>query len=275
MRVVREPGTVSCVNVSRKVTGITKRGSKPRPGDRQPSRKPGRAPRRPSSPPAIETITLSIVSGDEGDAPTVVRTVNLRGGERLGDALRELTADLEREIPQSTSYRLVEGAHGTRQYPDTPSAGLVNQLAEDLTPSQVPPPALLLQARRSAAAREQLLREWGALEASEVADLAGSRAKNRSALASRLAAEGKLFWVPWAGRQVYPAFQLDHDGQVRPLIARVLQALPSERSAWFTALWFCAVSPSLDARPVDLLDDVEQQERIVEAAREVGAPLVL
>jgi hypothetical protein len=60
-------------------------------------------------------------------------------------------------------------------------------LIEAMTPEQrdLPTPAAVLQARRNAEARNALLAEFGALRSSEIAELAGSRAANRAALANR------------------------------------------------------------------------------------------
>ena len=64
---------------------------------------------------------------------------------------------------------------------------------------EVPAPAVVLQARRNAEARDALIREFGLLTSADVADLAGSTAKNRAALAKRWKQEGKIFSVPLRG----------------------------------------------------------------------------
>lgn len=87
------------------------------------------------------------------------------------------------------------------------------------TPQHEPPaPAALLQARRNAQARKQLLDEFGALKAVEVADLAGSTAENRSATANRWRHEGRIFGVRYQDAVYYPGFQFADDGQPLPAI---------------------------------------------------------
>jgi hypothetical protein len=109
--------------------------------------------------------------------------------------------------------------------------------------------------RRNAEARRAFLAEFGALTSKEVAELAGSRATNRAALANRWKAEGRIFAVETGGHTLFPAFQFsEDDGQPRPVIAEILAALGQEYSGWQTALWFSGRNGWLGAqRPVDLL----------------------
>ena len=71
------------------------------------------------------------------------------------------------------------------------------QLIEPLTPElpEIPASAAVLQARRNAEARNTLLAEFGGLRSSEIAELAGSRAANRAALANRLRSKNRLVAV--------------------------------------------------------------------------------
>lgn len=125
---------------------------------------------------------------------------------------------------------------------------------EAMLPSEVPSKAAVLQARRNAEAREALLREFGAVTSSEVADLAGSRAKNRAALANRWRKEGRIFAVTHRGQTYFPGFQFGADGRPLPVVAEVLRALGEDAPAWQTALWFTGANGWLGgARPVDLL----------------------
>ena len=112
------------------------------------------------------------------------------------------------------------------------------------------------QALRNAQARQELFEEFGALDSEQVARLAGSTAKNRSATASRWVASGQLFAIQHRGRRYYPAFQFDDNGRPRPAIMRVLEALrPFGLDGWEIALWFTTATGWLDdRRPVDLLD---------------------
>lgn len=144
-----------------------------------------------------------------------------------------------------------------------PLESLVHELSP---PLDVPTPDEVLQARRNAKARAELLREFGALTSAEVADFVGSEARNRSSLAHRWRKEGRLLAVPYRGTLLYPGFQF-HDGEVLPHLADVLRHLSAGGlTDWETALWFTARNGWLDdRRPVNLL--VEDPGRVVEAAR--------
>ena len=157
-------------------------------------------------------------------------------------------------------------AHGEapRGQPDRASLeALIDQLAPAL---DIETPAEVLQARRNAEARALLLKEFGALTSSEVADLLGSEARNRSALAHRWRKERRLLAVVYRGTVWFPAFQF-HEGEVVPVIREVLEVLAGAGlGEWETALWFGAPSGWLDdRRPVDLL--VDEPGRVVDAAR--------
>lgn len=151
--------------------------------------------------------------------------------------------------------------------PSPPGTALLGDLVEVLTPDlRVPSAAAVAQARRNALARAELARELGLLSSNEVADLARSRARNRAALANRWKQEGRIFAVPHGGQHLWPGFQLDDEGQPKPVIAEVLEVLEPDLTPWQLALWFTGRSGWLDgARPVDLLES--EPERVVEAAR--------
>lgn len=138
----------------------------------------------------------------------------------------------------------------------TARPGTAEQLIGLLLPDLPPSTPLLEQLRRNAESRAELAAEWGVLSAEEVADLLGSRARNRAAAASRLKAQGRLFSVPYRSRTIFPAFQFA-DGLLRPVVAEVLAALlPAGWSDWEIALWFTTANGRLgDRRPVDALDD--------------------
>jgi hypothetical protein len=145
----------------------------------------------------------------------------------------------------------------------------VDELAEAMTPDvAIPTPTVVLQARRNAEARAAMLEEFGALTAAEVADVAGSEAKNSSALAGRWRREGRVLAVEHHGTVYYPGFQFDSSGKPRPEIARVLRYLSSpDVTSWQKVLWFTSANGWLGGRrPVDLLDD--DGEAVVAAAKE-------
>jgi hypothetical protein len=137
----------------------------------------------------------------------------------------------------------------------------------------VPSKVSVLQAWRNAEARASLVREFGPLTGRQVADLAGSRAINRAALASRWKRKGRIFSVDFRGATLYPAFQFDHKGQPRPVIARIVRVLGSKGSEWQLALWLTSSVGWLNGqRPVDLLET--DPEAVAEAADREAEELV-
>jgi hypothetical protein len=124
---------------------------------------------------------------------------------------------------------------------------------------------MVLQARRNSAARAALIEEFGLLTSHELADLGGSTAKNRAALASRWKQEGRIFSVQHQGGTYYPAFQFEGDGQPKRAVALVLRALEAG-DGWQTALWFLAENGYLEGRrPVDLL--AADEDAVLDAVR--------
>jgi hypothetical protein len=151
-------------------------------------------------------------------------------------------------------------AHGQR--PDT----LIERLMPDEL--ELPTPAAVLQARRNAEARTALLQEFGALRSQEVAELAGSRAANRAALANRWRGEGQILAVTLGDELLYPGFQFTSEGRPHPTVRSALATLRTDQhlTDWQAALWFASPTGWLGGRrPVDLLD--EQPDAVVEAAR--------
>jgi Poly(hydroxyalcanoate) granule associated protein (phasin) len=133
--------------------------------------------------------------------------------------------------------------------------------------STAPSAAEVAHLRRNADARAAFLAEFGTLTSREVADLAGSRAANRAALANRWKAEGRIFAVESGGQTLFPAFQFSDDGRPRPVIAEILAVLHPKLSAWQTALWFTGRNGWLGAkRPVDVL--ISDPKAAAEAARQ-------
>lgn len=150
----------------------------------------------------------------------------------------------------------------------------VESLIEAMVPRVlVPSPVAVLQARRNAEAREALVQEFGVLTSTEVAELAGSQAKNRAALANRWKQERRIFSVQHQGATVFPGYQFDTAGRPRPVIAEVVERLGSQSSEWELALWFVAETGWLSGRrPVDLLD--RDPRAVAEAASREAAELV-
>jgi hypothetical protein len=146
----------------------------------------------------------------------------------------------------------------------------VEGLIEALMPAAIAiaTPAAVLQARRNAEARNAVLEEFGALRSHQVADLAGSRASNRAALATRWRAENRVVAVPVRDELLYPGFQFTAEGRPHPAIKLALDWLRSDphTTDWQAALWFATPTSWLGGRrPVDTLDD--DSAAVGEAAR--------
>ena len=148
------------------------------------------------------------------------------------------------------------------------------RMVEAMMPdTPLPTPPAVLQARRNAAAREELISEFGLLSSADVASLAGSRAKNKASLANRWKQEGRIFSVPHEGSVQFPAFQFDREGRPHEAVAGVLRILGSKISEWGLGLWFTAANGWLGGkRPVDLL--AGEPDRVVDAAEREATELV-
>jgi hypothetical protein len=202
----------------------------------------------------LDPQTRSTAHRDVGPHPNVSVCLTF-----AASVARSRTVEPIRDVDVVLIYRGGEG----------PAGEDLDRLTEAMTPEvTVPSPAIVLQARRNAAARTELLTEFGALTASQVAELSGSEAKNRSALAGRWRREGRLVAVEHYGAVYYPAFQFDEEGRPRPVVESALAHLNDPNiTPWQQALWFTTANGWLDGRrPVDLL--VTEPEAVISAARE-------
>lgn len=199
----------------------------------------------------LDPATWRAVAEDVGQCPTVSVLLYLPGSPA-----------------GATRTQPVHDVDVTVVFRGLPRAGEdIDVLADAMTPPiPVPTAPVVLQARRNAEARTQLLNEFGALTSAQVAELAGSEAKNTSALAGRWRREGRLIAVDHQGTIYYPGFQLDAEGRPRAVVAEVLNHLNQlDTTPWQQALWFMAANGWLDGRrPVDLVDD--QPGAVVSAA---------
>ena len=187
--------------------------------------------------------------------------------EQEADPLREATYEFASAHRNVTARKI--GESGVASSPDVePFERLVGSLRGRL---DLPRPGSVLQALRNAELRTAFLAEVGALTAAEVAQIAGSKAKNSAALASRWRSERRIFAVPWGGELLYPVFQFA-DGEPRPVIARVLEAFGERPSGWEVALWFATPSAYLPSHATPLRR-LEDPDAVVAAARaELTAP---
>lgn len=146
---------------------------------------------------------------------------------------------------------------------------LIDVLLQDVEPG-VMGPEHMLQLRMQAEAREAFLKDVALLDSADLGELLGSKARNTSAMASRLKREGKLLAITYRGVDLYPAAQLV-DGEPSPAIPQILEAF-SGNSPWAVALWLHAPSGWLDGkRPLDVL--AREPDRVVRAARKTTEPL--
>lgn len=132
------------------------------------------------------------------------------------------------------------------------TAELIDRYAPDI---DVPPPVVLVQARRNLALRVRMLEEFGAVEPKELAELVGSAARNPNSTVDNWRRADRIVTVRWKGRTLVPGFQLLPSGQPDPTVQEVLRVLRGYGMRdWEQALWFVVPCPALGhARPVDRL----------------------
>ena len=152
---------------------------------------------------ADDPDTLQTVHEDVGPRPTVSVSLRVPGSYVYGSSVGPLD-----DVDLTIVYR-----------GSSPVADDLEYVTRALTPDVAfPSPAVVLQARRNAEARTALLEEFGALSATDVAELAGSTAKNTSALAGRWRRDGRILAVEHHGASLYPGFQFTDTGQPRPVV---------------------------------------------------------
>lgn len=211
---------------------------------------------------------------------TLTALTSARSGDRFLDLVDRL--EKERDPVGQTSLEIAAGGRKYIARRIRPKSGeVVRQTIERDDPPRfeglietfrskldLPRPASVSQALRNAELRTAFITEVGAMTAAEVAQLAGSKAKNSSALAGRWRSQRRIFAVPWGGEVLYPAFQFAN-GEPRPIIARVLQSFGERPSGWEVALWFATPSQYLtrNGRPLERLDDPDALEAAARAER--------
>lgn len=112
----------------------------------------------------------------------------------------------------------------------------------------------------------------GLLSSKDVADLLGSTAKNRAALAKQLKDAGKALSVRLRNQDHYPGFQFDQENQcVYPEMSEIIALLASDYDyGWQMALWFSCDNEWLDGKtPLAVWPD--DRPAVLEAARSESA----
>lgn len=102
------------------------------------------------------------------------------------------------------------------------------------------------------------------LTEAQVADLLpGSR--DHPAIIRGLRKAGVLIALRHQGHRYYPAFQFAGP-RVHPVAAHINLLLRADRQPWATAAWWATIDPVLGTRPVDLLDNPRQLDRLLTRA---------
>lgn len=139
---------------------------------------------------------------------------------------------------------------------------------------RLPEPAVLMQMLRNVNLRVTFLETHEAWNAAQVAQFAGSSAKNASALAGRWRSEGQVFAVDLDNDLLYPAFQFDPaTRKPKPVIRRLL-AIFAERQAspWEIALWLANGRQGLTDVPLALMDSAP--DAVIAAAKRLYHPVL-
>ena len=119
--------------------------------------------------------------------------------------------------------------------------------------------------------RADYLQETPHLTAAQVHAASGLDPRNRSEPASRWKREGRLFAVRRSGIDLYPAFQFE-DGAPRPIIKKILAALPNDMTGWQIAMWFASGNGWVGGdEPQERLSD---PDAVVDAALNLADPAV-
>jgi hypothetical protein len=145
-----------------------------------------------------------------------------------------------------------------------PGAEMMAVEANDPIEPTVP---MVLQDRRNAEARRELLTDFD-----QIAVRKTSQRSKRGRSLNDWRRHGLVFGVAIRDEVLYPKFQFDENDEPRPVVERVLTALPTElMTPWEIALWWTSGNGWLDGqRPVDLMD--KEPAAVVEAAAELAKP---
>ena len=125
----------------------------------------------------------------------------------------------------------------------------------------VPPPAVLDQARRNIELQVALIQEFGAIAADKLGTLVGSKARRATATVDNWRRAHKVLAVRWHDDLLVPGFLLLGDAQPDPVARPALRALHAQGfSDWQATLWWAVSSSALAGRrPVDVLLAAREQ----------------
>ena len=119
--------------------------------------------------------------------------------------------------------------------------------------------------------RADYLQETPCLTAAKIHAASGLDPRNRSGPASRWKREGRLFAVRRSSIDLYPAFQFE-DGVPRPVIKKIIAALPNDMTGWQIAMWFASGNGWLGGdEPQERLTD---PDAVIDAAVKLADPAV-
>src|SRR5699024_4028797 len=150
----------------------------------------------------------------------------------LGDSLQEL--------PDGEFYNVLADAISRRAAMSSVRDPLLTLVASGPTLSAAIRSAVSDDAAATAVARariettaRQALFDHPHFEAADIADVLGSRDKNRRSMANKLRERGDIVGYQVAGRHLYPALQFDStDDRLRPMIAAANPALDAKDDQW-------------------------------------------
>jgi hypothetical protein len=214
----------------------------------------------PAEPQGAAAPDITVEPGAPGAVWVSITTTNLAPGAGPDEEPVTIVAAAPPVVPEEEAP--AEVSDEIPAEPEDPRAR-IESLIDAFTPkTPLARPSAVRAALRNAELRTAFLERVGGLTSAEVATIAGSNARNTSAIASRWRKAGRIFAVTWGDQVLYPVFQF-RDGAPHPTIARILAAFAGA-SDWETAIWFATPSVYLDGRiPMEHLDDPDALEAAV------------
>ena len=143
----------------------------------------------------------------------------------------------------------------------------LDKIVDALVQTVVPPEHLMVEARMTAQARNEVLASGDWLTAAQIAELAGFSASNLSAQPNKWKKDGQVFAIHHRNSDYFPAYGLDAKAGYRPLkpLAPVLAVFATVKDGWGLAYWFASANSFLGGkRPQDVL--AKSPQRVLAAA---------